>query len=202
MKEFEEQQKVNLLNYLYSCKPEYKEIGLPFQNSIWTNFELYFKIFSILDLYMVMQRFLDFLKAKEIHSIIPYSKSIDLVKLIFIECDLYLTNILQQNITSETIIEWPIETIIKKIFSHKLLNKNDISTKNIVDIYNYNNELTYSLNSVNKFPESFYELEKNKNNDKFIRNSIRRRTDFDEQSIQNYKTLLIIKKRQREKNIY
>jgi hypothetical protein len=202
MKTFEEQQKKYLLNYLYSCKPEYKELGLPFQNSIWTSFDAYFKIFTIIDLYMVMQRFLDFLQAKNIHSIKPYSESINLVKRIFTECDLYLTEILQQNITSETNIEWPIYNVIKKIFSHKLLSKNDISPKKIIDIYNYNNEIKYSLNSINKFPESFFDLEKNKDNDKFVKNSIKRKKIYDEQSLQNYKMLLTIKKRQSEKNIF
>jgi hypothetical protein len=99
-------------------------------------------------------------------------------------------------------IEWPIYTIIKKIFSHKLLSNTDISPKKIVDIYNYNNDIKYSLNSINKLPESFLELEKNKDNDKFIKNSIKRRQLYDEQSLQNYKMLLVIKKRQREKNIF
>jgi hypothetical protein len=210
MKKFEELQQTNLLNYLYSCKPEYKDIGPPLQASIRSYYTTYFKILSILDLYMVMSRLLDFLQMRGNQIIAPYSGTTKLVKQIFAECDLYLTETLNNlmsidsgtNIESYQNAEWPILTIIRKVFAHKQINIESVNLDEIVDIYNFNNELKYTLNKADSMPPPFYELEKNKENDSFIRNSVKRRVAYEEQISNNYKTLHIIKKRQSEKNIH
>ena len=209
MKGFEDLQRLNLANYLYSCKPEYKEIGLPLQTGIKLYYDVYFKALSILDLYMIMSRLLDFLQMKNKEITTPYPETIKLVKNIFAECDLYLTDTLTKLMSVDSLSfiesfsnsEWPVLTIIKKIFAHKEVDSTKVDIYNIVDIYNYNNENKYSLNDVDKLPPPFYELDKNKENDLFIRNSIKRRMTYEEKIADNYKTLLIIRKRQREKNI-
>ena len=209
MKGFEDLQRLNLINYLYSCKPEYKEIGMLLQTGIKLYYSVYFKVLSILDLYMIMSRLLDFLQMKNNDTTTPYNETIKLVKTIFAECDLYLTETLTKlmSIDSLTFIEsftnaeWPVLTIIKKVFAYKEVDAHKVDIKNIVDIFNYNNENKYSLNDLEKLPPPFYELGKNKENDLFIRNSIKRKTEYENKIAENYKTLLIIKKRQREKNI-
>lgn len=207
IKDFEYMQQAALLQYLYSCKPEYKQHALALQAGIKTHFDIYFRILSILDLYMIMLRLLDFLQLKNNDIVEPYKGCIQLVKKIFSECDLYLSqtlkNLLDIQISAtepEQTFEYPIHEIIKKIFSHKIFNDNE-DINNIVDIYNYNNNITYSLNRYEQLPDIFEHLSKNKNNDKFIQNSLKRRIEFDNQQLANYKTLLYIQKRQREKNV-
>jgi hypothetical protein len=208
MREFEELQTNNLISYLHTCKPEYRELGLPLQTGIKLYFNNYFKALSILDLFMIMSRLLDFLQMKNSEISTPYSGSVKLIRQIFSECDLYLTDTLTKltGVESLTFLEsfpnqeWPIMTIIKKVFEHRKLDS-AAKLDDVVDIYNYNNELEYTLNDDAKLPDAFYELSKNKENDSFIKNSIQRKKIYEDQMISNYKTLQIIKKRQREKNI-
>jgi hypothetical protein len=209
MKEFEEIQYQGLLDYLYSCKPEYKESAAILAAGIRSNYQLYFRILSILDLYMIMLRLTDFLQFKQEYAFTPYSGSVNLVKKIFAECDLYLTEAISMVINGDSSIvdkyqnsEWPVLSIIKKIFAHRLLSAGKTKAEDIVDIYNYNNPLSYSLHNSDSLPPPFADLRKNKDNDSFIQNSIKRRKEFDDMQADNIKTLLIIKKRQREKNIY
>jgi hypothetical protein len=208
MKEFEEQQKQQLVHYLFSAKPEYKETGPPLLTGVSHSFDSYFKILSILDLFMVMGRFIDFFKFKRSLVFTPHSSCIELVKDIHNQCDLYLTNSLDSilrdighNIDIIEKDEWPIEKIIKKTFSDHNIKNISVDAKSIVDVYNYENPLKYSINDDAKFPPYFHDLHKNKENDEFIANSLQRRAIFDKQVATNIKTLLIIKKRQREKNI-
>jgi len=208
MKDFEEQQKFNLTNYLFSCKPEYKEFGLPLLNGIRTHYSVYFKILSVLDLFMITSRFLVFFKLKKDLAFTPFAGCISLIKNIHSRCDLFITNTLE-SLTKENEItiekhrtdNWPILDIIDDVFAHKNIKNTTIDPKDIVDIYNYDNELTYSLNNTSKLPPIFKDLSKTNKNDNFIKNSIKRREAFDDQVEKNIKTLLIIKKRQREKNI-
>ena len=207
--EFEEQQKNNLVNYLFLCKPEYKEFGLPLLNSIRLHYGVYFKIFSILDLFMITSRFLDFFKFKKDLLFSPCSGCISLIKNIHNKCDIYLTNAIEElTKENEIIIEkhkgdnWPIFDIINSVFVHRnIKNITNLDPNDIVDVYNYNNELKYSLNKSSKFPPAFKDLNKHADNDNFIKNSLKRKDLYDEQMNKNIKTLLIIKKRQREKNI-
>lgn len=207
IKEFEDLQKKQLVSYLFSAKPEYKEIGTPLITGITLNFDIYFKILSILDLYMIMTRFLDFFKFKTNLIFTPYSGCIDLIKKIHNQCDFYITNSLNsllKNIDIEKYKsgKWPIEDIINKIFAHKnIKNIKNIDSNDIVDVYNYSNEMKYSLNKSEELPPPFKHLYNNKENDNFIKNSIERKKIYEQQVINNIKTLLIIKKRQREKNI-
>lgn len=209
MKEFEEAQSQALLDYLYSCKPEFKDKAVALSVGIKQNYTLYFKIFSVLDLYMIMLRLTDFLQFKQEYSFSIYSGCVALVKKIFAECDLYLTEAIAMLISGDTSMydtymnaEWPTFAIIKKVFAHRLLSTTKVPPSSIVDIYNYNNPITNSLNHSDALPSHFADLRKNAENDEFIKNSIRRKKAYEESQTENNKTLLIIKKRQREKNIH
>jgi hypothetical protein len=206
---FEKQQIDSLIEYLYSCKPEYKEKGVLLYNGLITHFSIFFKILSVLDLYMIMLRLSDFLQMRNEHHFTLYEGSINLVKQIFAECDLFLTNALEEVLLGDSSIEdkylnaeWPTLTIIKKIFKHRMLGVTEIDAEQIIDVYNYNNDITYTLNYKERFPPPFADLKKHKDNDAFVRNSLVRRAIYEEESADNYKTLLIIKKRQREKNVH
>ncbi len=208
MKEFEEQQKEFLVHYLFSAKPEYKEIGPPLLTGISHNFESYFKVLTVLDLFMIMGRFIEFFKFKKNLVFTPYAGCIELVKDIYNQCDLYITNSLDgllRDVVRDTVAidkdEWPIEKIIKKTFGDHNIKDMSVDPDSIVDVYNYGNVPKYSIDDDARFPSFFSDLHKNKENDEFIANSLHRRELYHKQVINNIKTLLIIKKRQREKNI-
>ncbi len=156
-----------------------------------------------------MLRLSDFLQMRNEHHFTLYEGSLTLVKQMFAECDLYLTNALEEVLSGDSGVEdkylqaeWPTLTILKKIFKHRLLGTTKVDAERIIDVYNYNNEITYTLNYKERFPPPFADLKKHEDNDIFIRNSLARRAKYEEESADNYKTLLIIKKRQREKNVH
>ena len=114
---YEQSQSEQLFNYLISCKPEYKEFGLYLQMTIQNQISTFFKILSVLDLYMVTNRFINFFKIKKDLNYQPYSGCINLIKQINIMVDIYLTKSLDKIIHHKELLhefdldEWPILTI-------------------------------------------------------------------------------------------
>jgi hypothetical protein len=198
---FEVSQNKQLFDYLISCKPEYKEIGLSLQIAMRRNFSIFFKILSSLDLYMITLRFLDFFKYKKDLNYQPYIESVNLIKKINYNIDIYLSKALEKVINHKELInefkedEWPIYTIIKNTFFDKKIKINDIDS--IVDIYNYNNDSEYSLTNIKNLLPPLKETNSNNN---FIKNSIKRKYKNDSIIQNNYKTINLIMNRQREKH--
>lgn len=142
----------NLLDYLYYIKPEYQQHDYIIRNNIKYHFDEYFKILSILDLYAVTDKLLYFTKvSKTIGKVGTNTRS--LIHKLNKAASCYLTNSLQSLIetadyNSFTDMEWPMLTIIQDVFmDNKVCNIDKIS-KNITDIYSYNNKKKSSTSNI------------------------------------------------------
>ena len=169
---------------------------------------------SASELFSVTEKLLDFVHIKK--SIKPSTSSIKLLKHLNRLAEQYLTT----NITSliETrnyadIIagEWPLLSIIKEVFINSLITPEFNDHDSIIDVYNYNNPITSSLDNYKHFPKTMkeqYNLDKNRKQtkvtglNKFINETlIKIRKTYDTQREENFKVVNLIKKRQTEKNI-
>jgi hypothetical protein len=126
----------NLLRYLYSLKPEYKQFDLIIESNMMHHFDVYFKLLSALDIYNITSKLATFVKSDKVKSI--SSKSLQLVENINKLANYYITTALETLIkTSNFLIilemDWPLLSIIKEIFQDNL--SKDKSDDTIV--YNY-----------------------------------------------------------------
>ncbi len=182
-----------LLNYLYSTKPEYKQFESGLENNMLYNFSAYFKILTTLDLYNLTSKFIDFLKSN--HSIKPCKDSVGLVMEINRSAEYYISVILNRLITQRNFkeieeMDWPLFSIINDIFNDNRFTKSSISDK-IVDIYNFKNNMEYSLSSLKYFPHILQKKDV----------LIKRRKQYETKNLQNYQVVNIIQTRQLQKNI-
>jgi len=214
-KQFTEIQITLLLDYLISIKPEYKDLEIQITNQIKHHYNSFFKILTTLDLFHVSNKLLDFIKlGKETNFTSYYPKTITLIENINKSADYYLSielnNLLEKrNYQEVDEMEWPILTIIKDIFAENL-SDNFKTYKNIVDVYNYNSIIQYSISSLKKFPPTLqtnkqYENGKITTQSKNKLNKLnlfkKRRKTYEEQTFKNFKVINIIMKRQYEKNV-
>jgi hypothetical protein len=142
------------LNYAVDSDCNKDELQILFKN----HFEAVFKLLTVVDLFGVTQK-LDLLFSSKATGIVqPHASCIKLLRKINKLAEYYMTsemNKLILNISYEKEIlqaEFPIKTIIKQCFYDFLTGTADID--NIIDIYNINNELKYSLNKYENYPPS------------------------------------------------
>jgi len=198
--------------YLYSTKPEFKELGMSLETSMLHHYKTYFKILTVLDLYNLTVKFIDFLKSANNYVKNPYKESIRLVTDLNKSSEYYLSVVLNRLITQlnyEEIdnMDWPLVSIIKDVFSENLIDNTDPKDfDNIVDVYNINNVLKYSLSSSIHFPPELKEkinkhkIEEKENEYSWNRDySIKRRKAYELKCLQNYQIVNIIQKRQLQK---
>ena len=122
-----------------------------------TKFNAVFKLLSSIDIYIFTNKLLSALTSKNVNIIIPHKSIITLIesvnnlayKYITVDMDKLIYTEINENDVNN--MEWPMYTIIKKCFNNFNVNNNtDIG--NILDVYNINNKLTYSLNNIKKYP--------------------------------------------------
>jgi len=115
-----------------------------------------FKLLSITDIYGFTQKLLMVFKLKDSTIIVPHKSCIDLIEKINEYAQYYITTEMNKLISTpsheENILnmEWPIYTIIKKCFFNNLISNTDIG--NIVDVFNMNNPIKYSLTKISLYP--------------------------------------------------
>ncbi len=203
---FHNKQVKELLNYLYASKPEYIEFGTSIEMAMTHHYNEYFKILTALDLFNLTVKFIEFLKNPTTSSIKVSDKaSVKLISELNKASEFYLTTVLNKIITERNFeevknMEWPIISIIKDIFFDSHSDNFTESYDSIVDVYNFNYNVEYSISSMKKFPPELNRAATKKyaeNNDC----SSKRRKEYENKTLLNYQVINIVQKRQLEKNI-
>lgn len=213
--QFKNKQIQVLLNYLYTSKVEYKEFSASLDPIVQHHYKEYFKILTTLDLFNFTSKFLDIFKSNLLNTT-PYTKCVKLISDLNKSAEYYLTHVLlkliqEQNYDEVINMEWPILTIIKDIFQdNEAANFTDTNYDSIIDVYNYNHDIKYSLSAFKYFPPTLKEKKKLINGKVIestkkefdLRNfAIKRRKLYEVKTLKNFDTLNIIIKRQMEKHL-
>jgi hypothetical protein len=212
--QFHNKQVKDLLNYLYSSKPEYIEFGTSIEMAMSHHYSEYFKVLTALDLYNLTVKFIEFLKNPSASSVKVSDKaSIKLISELNKSSEYYLTTVLNKLITERNFeevndMEWPILSIIKDIFFDNHADNFAHEYDSIVDLYNFNHKMEHSLSSMKHFPPELADkkiylpkqlLSKDSTESKDC--SVKRRQEYENKSLHNYQVINIIQKRQLEKNV-
>ncbi len=206
---FHNKQVKDLLSYLYSSKPEYAEFGTSIEMAMSHHYSEYFKVLTALDLFNLTVKFIEFFKNPSVMSMKVSDKaSIKLISELNKSSEYYLTTVLNKLITERNFndvnaMEWPILSIIKDVFFNNHANNFTDKYDSIVDVYNFNHKMEYSLSSMKHFPPELIEkkLYAAKDSIESKEYSIKRRQEYENKSLQNYQVINIIQKRQLEKNL-
>lgn len=208
--QFLNKQTKDLLAYLYASKPEFKEFGASIETPMLHHYAEYFKILTVLDIYNLTSKFIDFLKTNQ-YVKNPHRESIKLITELNKSSEYYLTIVFNKLITERNFeevqsMEWPMLSIIKEIFApdkaeHFADNYNDI-----VDVYNFDNPLNYSLTCSKRYPpwlKDASEMIDYLPNNKILNGDVSTdfRKKYEEKTLQNFQVINIIMKRQLEKNL-
>ncbi len=214
-KSFDRRQINALLTYLFSAKPEFKEYELQLFNLLSYHFGTFFKILTVLDIYNVTSKFMDFMEQLKSRATKPYIKSLELIINLNKSSEYFLTTVLmrvleKRNYDEIEQMEWPMLTIIRDNFRDNLAENMPKSTyDSVIDIYNFENPLDYSISQLKKFPKIMVDKKKIGPDGKVIADSkesklrsyaIKRRKLYEEQYINNFHVINVIMKRQVEKN--
>lgn len=130
----------NLLLYLYSVKPEYKQYDVTIKNNMLYHFNEYFKVLSALDIYNISSKLLSFInKKKQLGNICK--NTIALITNMLNLSNHYITTKFQQllhatDYTEFINMEWPALCIIKQLFKITI----PIVANTVTDIYAYDNK--------------------------------------------------------------
>lgn len=156
MKEFQSDQIERLLkiyiNYTTDSMSNIDELRILFKNK----FEAVFKLLTATDLFGFTQKLIMVFSSADTSIIKPHKSCIELLtkinnyaqQFLIVEMNKLISNKDYEQIVLD--MEWPIYTIIKNCFYDNLITNTPI--QNIIDVYNINNPLTYSLNKLNNFP--------------------------------------------------
>jgi len=158
MKEFHKNQVELLLKlYLhYTSDSDHNkdELRIIFRNK----FEAVFKLVSSTDIYGFTQKLLMVFKLDEKNVVKPNSACIDLLQKINKQARKFLieemNNLISDTSYEDVVLqmEWPIYTIIKKCFGeYELTDTTPLG--DMIDVFNIDNELKYSLIKYDKFPD-------------------------------------------------
>jgi len=149
------EQRVRLMYSVYQYYPQiidkYRD---QIDSLLLGNFRLMFKIFSAIDALAVGNNFLTILEDKNFTSgrltVAPKARSL-VQKVIKRAEDLLVENIhaaISGQISSADEIEWPNLVILKDVFSAWKLTPERMKEINIVDVFNFNNEIIYEIEDV------------------------------------------------------
>lgn len=137
----------NLLLYLYSIKPEYKQFNNVIESNMLYHFDIYFKVLSTLDIYNITSKLISFTK-NHINKKIA-TRSLKVIQDINKMANYYITTVFENLIKTSNFVEildmdWPILSIIKKVFAENILQTHTLC---VVDEYTYDNPMTHSLSN-------------------------------------------------------
>jgi len=209
MKDFQSDQVERLLNMYTQYAPDGKshidELRILFKNK----FEAVFKLLTTIDLFGVTQKLLYTFSSNNTKIIKPHKKCIDLLEKINKYANQYfsveMNKLLSDKDYEKTVLamEWPIYTIIKNCFYENLIVNTDVG--NIVDVYNINNKMEYSLNKLELYPpilKNPKEIEKNiEKTQAHIKEFKIRRCKFEKERDVGMKTVNFIATRQKQKHL-
>lgn len=181
------------------------ELYILFKNK----FEAVFKLLTTLDVYGTTQKLMRMFKMQDSKIIKPHKSCIELLQKINGYAQNYFTkemnNLLYEKEYEKTVLsmDWPMHTIIKNCFYDYLTINTTIG--NIVDVYNINNPLKFSLNSLKLYPSILIDPKYIKNNkvmdpDYHIPFK-KRREQFEKEKATGIKTVNYIAVRQQQKHL-
>jgi hypothetical protein len=207
IKKYQEYQIESLLNlYIHFTSDINKdELRILFKN----HFEAVFKLLSVTDIFGFTQKLLTMFSLKDKHIVTPYVKCIDLLNKINKYAEQYLTvemnKLILDKYYEKTILsmDWPIHTIIQNCFCDFLISNTKLGT--IVDVYNINNELKYSLNKADNYPSAIADAKQIINGkiapSKVDKNILANRKIFEAKKTTGMKMVNYIAVRQKQKYI-
>ncbi len=213
-KEFVDKQIDALLSYLLASKPELRDSEVQIHNMFQYHYKSFFKVLTVLDLYSVTNKLIDFMKVCKDKLYKPCAETVRLVTSLNKSAEYYLNIVLMRLIEKKNYIEidemeWPMLTIIKDNFDGNLADlfeQKDFDT--VVDVYNIENPSTFSLSEYNRFPPILKDKSMSDTVDtsseadtKFRNFLIKRRRLYEAQYIKNFSIISYIAKRQKEKNV-
>ena len=120
-------------------------------------FEAVFKLMTSADIYSFTQKLITIFNLNDKSIVVPHKSCIELLKKINKASEHFLTVEMNKLILDgnyeKTILEmeWPLFTIIKSCFYENTILHKKIG--NIIEVFNINNKLTYSLTKLDTFPE-------------------------------------------------
>ena len=141
------------VNYTSNSNIDKDNLRIIFRN----NFEGVFKLLTSTDIYGFTQKLICIFSMNDKNIIKPHKLCIDLLKKINTYAEYYIIEemnkiILNPSYADQLIdMEYPMYTIIKKCFYENTVN--NIEVGNIVDVFNINNKLEFSLESLSKYPD-------------------------------------------------
>jgi hypothetical protein len=206
MKQFYNTQSKQLLNiYLnFTGDDEYNrdDLLILFRN----NFEAVFKLLTSLDVYGFTDKMLKMYMLNKNNLIKPHKKCIDLLEKMKSAseafCIIEMNKLILDNSYEKIVadMEWPISTIIKQCFHENLVLNMEVG--NIINVYNINNKIKYSLNKLENFPpiiKEFNEIVNDKETSKDIKRFISDRKKYEIEKNAGLSTVSFISNRQKQK---
>lgn len=210
-KEFHEDQVDRLLylyfNYTSDSTHNIDNLRIIFRNK----FEAVFKLLTVTDIYGFTEKLLTLFKINSKLYVKPHKNAIELVekintiskKFITEEMNKLITNSLYEDTINK--MEWPIKTIINECFSDFLIKEGKIGT--LTDVFNIDNKIEYSLNKIDKFPETISHTKYIKDNKLIeyvpekskIKNNNRK--NYEKKKAKGMHVINYIANRQREKHL-
>jgi hypothetical protein len=209
MKEFQSDQVERLLkiyiHYTTDSMSHIDELRILFKNK----FEAVFKLLTATDLFGFTQKLIMVFSSADTSILKPHKNCIELLKKINNYAQQFLIVEMNKLISNkdyeQTVLsmEWPIYTIIKNCFYDHLIINNPI--QNIIDVYNINNPLIYSLNKLDKFPLIIKDPKYIKNKKEISTNNIKyhtsHRKSFEKEKNKGMSMINYIANRQKHKNL-
>lgn len=192
------------LNYTSDNESQRDDLIILFKNS----FEAVFKLLTSLDVFGFTDKLLKLFRVNDSSIIKPHINCIKLLERLnkisqrfFIE---EMNNLIANKSYEKTVLEmeWPLQIIIKNCFYENSIFNTD--TGEIINIFNCNNKLKYSLNKLNKYPpvvSCFKEIINNKEISKDNTDFIKLRKNFEKEKEKGIKTVNFIASRQRQKHL-
>ena len=208
MKQFYKDQSERLLNlyfdYTSDNESQKDELIILFKN----NFEAVFKLLTSLDVFGFTDKLLKMFSMKNSSIIKPHINCIKLLEKINKISQKFFTEEMNKLISDKSYektvldMEWPLQIIIKNCFYENSIFNSDVG--DIINIFNYNNKLKYSLNKLENYPpsiSSFKEIVKNKETSQDINKYIKLRKRFEKEKEEGMKTVNFIASRQKQKHL-
>ena len=210
-KEFQEDQVERLLQIYFHFTSDSShnkdDLKIVFRNK----FESVFKLLTVTDIYGFTQKLSAVFNLHEKNYVKPHASVVELVKKLNSLSKKYITEHMNKLITEpayEGIVidmEWPIYTILKECFYEFLVNDNIDAI--IIDVFNINNKIEFSLTKLEKFPDIITDPKDIINGkitpitDKYYINSIKERELYEKEKKSNMTVINYISQRQIEKHI-
>ncbi len=190
--EFRLSQSLSLLEFLISVKPIYTERRHQLRDLINDKYDICFKVFSALDMYVFLQRLVEFLSSKEAKG--ASRRIVDKVNNMYHYIDNYIStgvqDLLDGRASEYANRRWPSLLLIEEFFSDVAADDEEITkvADSICDFYDADADPKYNLHD--KYPPW---LQFTKSESELIE-------EYEKKNKSNFKIVGLVMRRQREKH--